>query len=298
VGAVTGSVAGWRRVGVVLEMIKFEHTLFALPFAVSGMLLAANGLPSARVIVGILLCMVGARSAAMAFNRLVDREFDAANPRTSNRALPAGMLDAAFVRGFVMVSSALFVGAAAWLNPLALWLSPVALAVVFGYSYAKRFTHWCHAWLGVALSIAPMGAWVAVRGRLDWEPVWLCAAVVAWLIGFDILYALQDEGFDRSAGLRSIPVRFGAQRALAIARISHAAMVGLLAGLGWFAGLGMAYGLGVAAVAAVLVWEHSQVRDNDLRRVNIAFFHANVVVSTVLMAAIAVDVAVSGGRLG
>jgi len=285
----------WERLRIVLEMIKFEHTLFALPFAATGMLLAADGLPSVRVCIGVLVAMVGARSAAMAFNRLVDREVDARNPRTSTRALPAGLLDIGFVRLFVVASSVLFVGAAAFLNTTALLLSPIALLVIFGYSYAKRFTAWCHAWLGVALSIAPMGAWVAVRGRLDWEPVWLCVAVLVWLIGFDIIYALQDEEFDRSQGLHSLPARYGAQGALWISRLSHAVMVLALFGLGWVAGLGKAYGVGLGFVALLLCWEHLQVRHNDLRRINLAFFHANVLVSTVLMIAVGADIAFSRG---
>ncbi len=291
----TLAASSWHRLRTVLEMIKFEHTLFALPFAATGMLLAADGFPSIRICLGILLAMVGARSAAMAFNRLVDRDFDAANPRTAGRALPAGHLDIVFVKWFVLVSCLVFIGAAASLNKLALMLSPIALLVVFGYSYTKRFTAWCHAWLGVALSIAPMGAWVAVRGRLDWEPVWLCAAVVAWLIGFDVIYALQDEEFDRSRGLHSLPARFGARKALWISRTAHAAMVLSLIGLGVAAHLGTAYAVGLAIVIVTLIWEHSQVRENDLARVNIAFFHANVLISTVLMLAVGVDIAVAGG---
>ncbi|MFY7952570.1 MAG: UbiA-like polyprenyltransferase [Armatimonadaceae bacterium] len=291
----TLAASSWHRLRTVLEMIKFEHTLFALPFAATGMLLAADGFPSIRICFGILLAMVGARSAAMAFNRLVDRDIDAANPRTAGRALPAGHLDIVFVKWFVLVSCLVFVGAAASLNKLALMLSPIALLVVFGYSYTKRFTAWCHAWLGVALSIAPMGAWVAVRGRLDWEPVWLCAAVVAWLIGFDVIYALQDEEFDRSRGLHSLPARFGARKALWISRTAHAAMVLALFGLGVAAHLGTAYAVGLAIVIVTLIWEHSQVRENDLARVNIAFFHANVLISTVLMLAVGVDIAAAGG---
>ena len=294
-GAVNTERALLHRLAIILEMIKFEHTLFALPFAASGALLAAGGIPPLRVCLGILFAMVGARSAAMAFNRLVDREWDARNPRTASRALPAGLLGVGFVRFFVIACSAVFVAASASLNPLAFALSPIALAVILGYSYAKRFTCWSHAWLGAALAIAPMGAWVAVRGTLDLLPLWLCAAVVAWLVGLDILYALQDEQFDREVGLHSIPARYGSERALIIARASHASMVGCLLGLGWFGRMGLAFFAGVAIVCLLLIWEHTRVRPGDLRRINQAFFHANVAVSFLVLGSLALDLGTGWG---
>jgi len=280
----------WQRLRVVLEMIKIEHTLFALPFAFLGALLAAKGgLPTGAQVFWILVAMVGARSAAMAFNRLVDRDYDAKNPRTKMRALPAGLISVRFVIGFTVATSALLVLAAYMLNPLALALSPVALAVVFFYSLTKRFTAWSHAWLGLALSIAPVGAWVAVRGSLEWTPLLLAAAVVCWLIGFDIIYALQDVDFDRGAGLNSVPAKFGAARALWIGRVAHVAMVGFLVLVGLSAGLGAWYYAGIALAAALILTEHVIIRPDDLRRLNIAFFNINSVVSAGLLVFTALD---------
>jgi 4-hydroxybenzoate polyprenyltransferase len=279
----------WQRLRVVLEMIKIEHTLFALPFAFMGALLAARGLPSAWQALWILMAMVGARSAAMAFNRLVDRNFDAANPRTKLRALPAGQVSVPFVVGFTLVASALLVLAAAMLNPLAFALSPVALAVVFFYSYTKRFTAWSHAFLGLALSIAPIGAWVAVAGRLAMTPLCLGAAVVCWLIGFDVIYALQDVEFDRAADLHSLPARLGPKRALTVARLFHALMIVCLLLTGWVAGLGSWYFAGVALAAALIATEHAIIRPDDLRRLNVAFFNVNIAVSAGLLLFTALD---------
>lgn len=281
----------WQRLRVVLEMIKIEHTLFALPFAFLGALLAANGLPSARQAFWILIAMVGARSAAMAFNRLVDREIDARNPRTKGRALPAGQVSVPFVAGFIVVASALLVLAAAMLNPLAFTLSPVALAIVFFYSYTKRFTAWSHAFLGLALSLAPVGAWIAVRGTVaDSLPAALLGgAVVCWLIGFDTIYALQDVEFDRAEGLNSLPVRFGPARALLLARAFHALMVALLVGVGIASGRGAAYFGGVAVAAGIIFIEHAIIRPDDLRRLNVAFFNLNSAVSALLLLATAAD---------
>jgi 4-hydroxybenzoate polyprenyltransferase len=276
-------------------MIRFEHTLFALPFALMGMILAAKGFPKTGIFVAILVCMASARSAAMAFNRLVDREFDARNPRTVDRALPAGRIGTTFVRVFVLVNAAIFVAGAWSLNALAGCLSPVALAIVFGYSYMKRWTSWCHAVLGLALAIAPMGAWIAVRGSFDLVPVLLSTAVVFWLIGFDTIYALQDEEFDRSEGLKSLPVRLGGRKALVVARFSHAAMVCCLGALGIVGGLGAIYATTVALVGAIIVWEHAMVSPRDLRKLNVAFFQANVAVSTVLLCGTALDLAFAGG---
>ncbi|MBC7807989.1 MAG: UbiA family prenyltransferase [Akkermansiaceae bacterium] len=276
---------------VVLEMIKIEHTLFALPFALLGALLAAKGVPSLTQIVLICLAMVGARSAAMAFNRLVDRDYDAKNPRTSGRAIPAGLLSVPFVTGFTIASSALLIGASALLNPLALLLSPVALALVFFYSLTKRFTAWSHAWLGVALAVAPVGAWVAVRGSLtEWTPFLIGAAVVCWLIGFDIIYALQDVDFDKESGLNSVPAKYGAQNALLIGRFAHASMIGFLVLVGSAAHLGAWYYVGVGLAALLIAVEHAIIHPDDLRRLNIAFFNVNIAVSMGLLFFTALDV--------
>lgn len=280
----------WQRLRVVLEMIKIEHTLFAMPFALMGALLAARGLPTGRQIFWIVVAMVGARSAAMAFNRLVDRHFDAANPRTKMRAIPAGLVSVPFVVGFTIVSSALLILAAVMLNPLAAWLSPVALSIVFFYSLTKRFTAWSHLFLGIALAIAPVGAWIAVAGNLTWTPLLLGAAVVCWLIGFDVIYALQDVEFDRGAGLHSLPVRYGPRRALAIGRAAHTLMIGFLFLLGASAGLGLLYYTGVALAATLIAVEHAIIRPDDLRRLNIAFFNLNIAVSTGLLLATALDI--------
>nr|CAA9210756.1 Menaquinone via futalosine polyprenyltransferase (MenA homolog) [uncultured Armatimonadetes bacterium] len=280
----------WQKLRVVLEMIKIEHTLFALPFALMGALLAAGGLPTGAQIVWILVAMVGARSAAMAFNRLVDRDIDARNPRTANRALPAGLVSVPFVVGFTVVASALLVGAAYRLNPLAFALSPVALVIVFFYSFTKRFTAWSHAFLGLALAVAPVGAWIAVRGAFGVPALWLGAAVVCWLIGFDIIYALQDVGFDRTAGLRSLPASLGPRRALSVGRAAHAVMIGCLAGVGVTAGLGAWYYAGVALAAVLIAWEHAIIRPDDLRRLNVAFFNLNIAVSSGLLLFTALDI--------
>jgi 4-hydroxybenzoate polyprenyltransferase len=280
----------WQRLRVVLEMIKIEHTLFAMPFALMGALLAARGIPSAGKIFWIIVAMVGARSAAMAFNRLVDRDFDAANPRTKMRALPAGLVSVPFVVGFTIASSALLVLAAVMLNPLAAWLSPVALAIVFFYSLTKRFTAWSHLFLGIALSIAPIGAWIAVAGSLTWTPLLLGAAVVCWLIGFDVIYALQDVEFDRGAGLHSLPVRYGPETALRIARKAHGLMIPLLFGVGISADLGLWYYAGVLVAAVLIAAEHIIIRPDDLRRLNVAFFNLNIAVSSGLLLATALDI--------
>jgi 4-hydroxybenzoate polyprenyltransferase len=284
VGRAGGSVMA--RLRTVLEMIKFEHTLFALPFALLGMVLAARGLPSWRTLAWIVVAMVGARSAAMAFNRLVDRHIDARNPRTAGRALPAGQLTPAFVAGFVAASVALFLVAAWQLNPLALRLAPVALGVLLLYSYTKRFTAWCHLVLGLALAGAPLGAWIAVRGDVTATPVLL------WVAGFDILYALQDLDFDRASGLHSIPARLGVRGSLAVSALLHLGTLALLAALpGTYPpGLGIAYWAGVAGCALLLAWQHWIVRPHDLSRLDAAFFTANGVLSAWLFLATAVDV--------
>ena len=280
----------WKRLWITLEMIKFEHTLFALPFALLGAVLAARGWPSGSTLAWILLAMVGARSAAMAFNRLVDRQFDAQNPRTRTRALPAGLLGPWFVGTFVVVSALLFFFAAAMLNNLTLWLSPIALGSVLGYSYTKRFTSLSHLVLGWCLSIAPTGAWIAVRGAIDSPiPLLLSLAVMLWTAGFDILYACQDQSFDVEAGLHSIPQRFGVERALRIARGLHLAMFGVLLILSWWSELRWMGLLGVGIAGVLLVYQHRLVRADDLSRLNAAFFTTNAYVSVILFVAIAAD---------
>jgi 4-hydroxybenzoate polyprenyltransferase len=273
-------------VRVTLEMIKIEHTLFALPFAFLGAISAARGLPSLWTAAWIAVAMVGARSAAMAFNRLVDRDFDARNPRTAMRALPAGEVGVGFVRAFTIASAALFLMAAAMLNWLALALSPIALASVLGYSYTKRFTRYSHLVLGWALAIAPSGAWVAVRGDLTLEPVLLSAAVMLWTAGFDVLYACQDADFDRETGLHSIPSRVGVARALWIARGLHAAMFAALVAFYLLTPSGVLGLVGVLTTLGLLCYQHSIVRANDLSRLNAAFFTTNAFVSVILLATI------------
>jgi 4-hydroxybenzoate polyprenyltransferase len=279
-----------HNIRTTLEMIKIEHTLFALPFAFLGAVLAARaftptGLPTLRQALWITLAMVGARSAAMAFNRIADRRFDAANPRTATRAIPAGQLSLSFVGAFTLASSALFFLAAAMLNNLTLLLAPVALASVLLYSYAKRFTSLSHIALGWCLSIAPTGAWIAVRGALDGPvPLLLSLVVLLWTAGFDVLYACQDFDFDRAAGLRSIPARLGVGRALWVSRMLHAGALAALVGLYFLTGLGALALAGVVATGALLVYQHSLVRADDLSRLNAAFFTTNAFVSVILLA--------------
>jgi 4-hydroxybenzoate polyprenyltransferase len=282
-------VAFIRDIRTTLEMIKWEHSVFALPFALSAAMLAARGWPAAGQLAWIVVAMVGARSAAMAFNRLVDAEIDAANPRTSMRAIPAGALSRKFVAIFVVVSAAILVLAAWRLNRLAFYLSPVALAVVLLYSFTKRFTRWSHLVLGFALGIAPAAAWIAVRGTLDPRILLLTAAVTFWVAGFDVLYACQDYDFDRQKGLYSIPRSVGIANALWIARALHLIMVGLLAALVAAFGLGKLAFAGVVVVALLLLYEHSLVRAHDLSKLNAAFFTMNGVIAVVFFLFIAAD---------
>ena len=258
-----------------LSLVVFAHTVFALPFALLSAVLAANGVPDGRTLLWILVAMVGARSAAMSFNRIVDRHLDAKNPRTARREIPAGVVSPAAAALFCAVSAALLVVAAAQLNRLCLYLSPVALAIVLGYSYAKRFTSSAHLLLGLSLAIAPVGAWLAVRGRFDLPPLLLGLAVVFWVAGFDVLYSLQDEEFDRREGLRSIPARFGAARALQIARLSHGATLTLFYAVFLAVGGGWLFGAAVVVAGLFLVRQHRLVSPSDLSRVNAAFFTAN-----------------------
>jgi 4-hydroxybenzoate polyprenyltransferase len=279
-------MSAYAKLRVTLEMIKIEHTLFALPFAFLGAVAAARGIPSGWTIFWITMAMVGARSAAMAFNRLVDRRYDAENPRTATRALPAGLVGVGFVRAFTAASVALFLVAAAMLNWLALALAPVALLSVLGYSYTKRFTPLSHVALGWALSIAPAGAWIAVRGDLSLEPLLLSAAVMLWTAGFDVLYACQDADFDRRAGLYSIPSRLGVARALWVARGLHVLMFAALVAFYVLSGSGALGLAGVLATGALLVYQHAIVRANDLSRLDAAFFTTNAFVSVILFATI------------
>ncbi len=279
-----------QNLSLTLEMIKWEHSIFALPFALCGAMLAAGGLPTPHQLVWIVVAMVAARSAAMAFNRLADAAIDGANPRTSTRALPAGRLTPVFVATFVVVSSAIFVIAAAQLNRLALWLSPVALAVLLLYSYTKRFTQWSHLVLGFALGIAPSAAWIAVRGSLDPRILLLTAAVTFWVGGFDVLYACQDFDFDRNSGLHSVPRSLGISRALWVARAFHFVMLLLLIALLMVFGLGKLAMAGVVVVALLLVYEHSLVSPDNLSKLNAAFFTMNGVISVVFFGFVAADV--------
>jgi 4-hydroxybenzoate polyprenyltransferase len=277
--------ATFKNARITLEMIKIEHTLFALPFAFLGAVLAAGGLPTAWQMLWITLAMFGARSTAMAFNRLADREIDARNPRTKGRALPAGQLSVGFVWAFTFVSAAIFFIAAAMLNKLTLILAPVALASLVLYSYTKRWTMLSHLVLGWCLAIAPTGAWIAVRGAIDSPiPLLLSLVVMLWTAGFDVLYACQDFEFDRHAGLHSVPRKFGVSRALWIARLFHAQAFATLVALYLVTHLGTLALVGVIATGALLVYQHTLVKANDLSRLNAAFFTTNAFVSLILFA--------------
>jgi 4-hydroxybenzoate polyprenyltransferase len=272
-----------------LEMIKWEHSIFALPFALCGAMLAAGGTPTGHQLFWIVVAMVSARSAAMAFNRVADAAIDATNPRTRFRALPRGALSPAFVTTFVLAACAVFILAASQLNRLALMLSPGALAVVLLYSYTKRFTRWSHLVLGFALGIAPAAAWIAVRGSLDPRILLLTAAVTFWVAGFDVLYACQDYDFDREADLHSVPRYFGIHWALIVARVFHILMLGLLVTLVIAFGLGKLAIAGVVVVGLLLSYEHSLVSPDDLSKLNAAFFTMNGVISVVFFAFVAAD---------
>ncbi len=284
--------AGVRQTKIILEMIKFEHTVFMLPFALMAAVIAGHSdwRLFAHKLPWILLAMVSARSAAMAFNRIVDRSYDARNPRTAMRAIPAGLLSVPQVTAFTMIASLLLVFAASMLNPLAFALSPVALGLALGYSYTKRFTAFSHFFLGLAMAVAPVGAWIAVTGRIDPPALWLGGAVVCWLFGFDILYALQDTEFDRANDLHSMPALLGPAGALVVSRLSHAVMVGLLVMAGVSAHLGVIYFAAVVMAAVVVAWEQSLVKPNDLSRLNMAFFTLNGYLSAGLFVLTLVDV--------
>lgn len=284
------SVPVLRDLRVTLEMIKWEHSIFALPFALCGAMLAAGGFPSIHQLLWIIVAMVAARSAAMAFNRWADAAIDAANPRTSARALPAGHLSPAFVVTFVVISSAVFVLAASQLNRLALLLSPVVLTILLLYSYTKRLTRWSHLVLGLALGIAPSAAWIAVRGSLDPRILLLTAAVTFWVGGFDVLYACQDYDFDRQAGLHSIPRYLGINGALWVARAFHVFMVAFLVALLLTFTMGKVAAVGLLVVILLLIYEHSLVKPNDLSKLNAAFFTMNGVISVLFFLFVAADV--------
>jgi len=278
------------KLAIIFSDIKIQHTVFALPFAVMSAFLSAGGLPETEKLLWIIVCMVGARSAAMAFNRIVDARFDKENPRTQDRALPSGKINVGNYAVFLVASSALFVFSAWMLNSLAFYLSPVALAIVFFYSLTKRFTAFSHFWLGLAISIAPVGAWVAIREEISFTSLLLGAAVIFWLIGFDVLYACMDIEADRANRLHSIPERFGIETALKMAFASHAVMVVfLLVLLEPTVLLGWVYLAGVALVAGLLVYEHSLIKKDDLSKVNMAFFNVNGIISIGLMAFVIVD---------
>jgi 4-hydroxybenzoate polyprenyltransferase len=275
---------------VTLEMIKWEHSIFALPFALTGAVLAANGWPKPLVLLWIVVCMVSARSAAMAFNRLVDARLDAANPRTAARAIPAGALSSTFVAGFTVVCCAIFIAASAMLNHLTLLFATPTLAVLLLYSYMKRVTRWSHLVLGLALGLAPSAAWIAVRGSYDARMIALTGIVLLWVGGFDVLYACQDFEHDRAAGLYSIPAAFGLAGAFRIARIMHICMALLLVWFDRLFHLGPITAIGMAIVVALLLYEHSIVSPSDLRRMNAAFFLLNGLISVVFFVFVAADV--------
>jgi 4-hydroxybenzoate polyprenyltransferase len=289
-----------ERLRITLEMIKIEHTLFALPFAFLGATLAAQTMPPqppsfwTSKLLWIIIAMVGARSAAMTFNRIADRDIDRANPRTETRALAAGLLDLRFAWMFTIISAAIFLLAASRLNRLTLILSPIALGSIFLYSYTKRFTFLSHLVLGWCLGIAPAGAWIAITGEPALVPVLLSVIVMLWTAGFDILYACQDYEFDRRAGLHSIPQRFGIKRALWIARGLHAMMFAALVWLFFAVPLEYVGCVGILATGALLVYQHSIVKDKDLSRLNAAFFTTNAFVSVILFVTIAIDVFILG----
>lgn len=279
-----------QKIKIFMEMIKFSHTIFALPFALSGALLAVRGVPSLRQILLIVLAMVGARTAAMAMNRLIDAEIDAKNPRTATRALPAGLLSKGAVFGAIVLSVALLLWAAAMLNPLCLKLAPVALFFLVLYSYCKRFTALAHVVLGICLAAAPIGAWIALTGSIALPAVVVGVIVLFWVAGFDILYALQDLEYDRSVGLHSIPVALGVNGSLWLARLFHLITVGLLVWLIVLLGLGIWFWLGSAAMTAMLLYEHWLLRGGDLTKLDAAFFTMNGYISLTFLAATAADV--------
>lgn len=274
-----------KKISLYLSMIKFSHSIFALPFALTSTMLASNGLPPLRELLLIIMAMVTARSLAMGLNRLIDKDIDANNPRTMMRELPSGRIKVFEVVLFITISLILFMVSAYLLNELCFKLAPIAVLFVFLYSYTKRFTWLCHIVLGICISAAPIGAWIAIRGTFDWEILPLAIAIVFWLAGFDILYALQDVEFDRKYGLHSIPQRFGINKALWISRAFHAVTFIMLAYTGLIFRLTLIYWLGLILVLVLLIYEHSLVKENDLSRLNIAFFNMNGYISIIVFVA-------------
>ncbi|SKA16107.1 4-hydroxybenzoate polyprenyltransferase [Trichlorobacter thiogenes] len=279
-----------QKITIFMEMIKFSHTIFALPFALSGALLAIRGLPSGRQLLFIILAMVGARTAAMAMNRLIDADIDAKNPRTASRAIPAGLLSKGAVFGAIVLSVGLLLWSAAMLNPLCLKLSPIALGFLVLYSYCKRFTALAHIVLGICLAAAPIGAWVALTGKIELPAIVLGLIVLFWVSAFDMLYALQDLEYDRSVGLHSIPVALGVNGSLWLSRLFHLITVGLLVWLIVLLGLGVWFWVGSGAMAAMLLYEHWLLRGGDLTKLDAAFFTMNGYISLTFLAATAADV--------
>lgn len=270
-----------------LSLIKFSHTVFALPFAAIGFFLGVTAFPGNfqwKTLFFVLLCMVFARSAAMAFNRYIDRKIDTRNPRTASREIPSGAISPVSALAFTIVNSGLFIASAFFINSICFYLSPVALLVILGYSFTKHFTFLCHLILGLGLSLAPIGAYLAVTGKFDWLPIFFSLAVLFWVSGFDIIYALQDESFDKSQELFSIPARFGRQRALTISVILHSGAIFFIAFAGFYAAFGMWYWIGAALFFTLLIYQHTVVKPNDLSRVNLAFFTTNGVASVIFAA--------------
>ncbi|MBI3126660.1 MAG: UbiA family prenyltransferase [Candidatus Tectomicrobia bacterium] len=276
--------------GMFLRMVKFEHTVFGLPFVLMGGVLAAGGLPTARTLFWMVMAAAGARNFAMTLNRFADRDIDPKNPRTQDRAEFQGLLASGRVWGMMAAFLGLFLLSAWMLNPLAFALSFVVVGATVFYSYSKRFTSWTHLFLGFVLGCAPAGAWVAVRGELGWAPVLLFAGVTLWVGGFDIIYACLDVEFDKAEGLHSLPRRLGPGPALALSALAHAGTVACFAAAGWRLGLGLLYWLGLAGAAGLLAWEHWIVRPDDLRRVNLSFFNLNAWVSVIVSAGAILDV--------
>jgi 4-hydroxybenzoate polyprenyltransferase len=278
-----------QKISVYLRMIKFSHSIFALPFAFTSALIAASGMPSSRQVLWIVVAMVSARSGAMGLNRIIDRKIDTANPRTSGRELPKGVISTGEAILFVVVSFGILVGAAYMLNPLCLKMSPVAIVVLFLYSYTKRFTWLSHFVLGIAISAAPLGAWMAVRGTFDPEIAPLALTVVFWLAGFDVLYAFQDVDFDKDYGLYSIPRRFGIKKSLVLSRCFHAVSFLCLVATGAIFGLGAFYWAGMAVTAGLFIYEHSLIKEDDLSKLDMAFFNMNGYISTTVFLFTALD---------
>lgn len=271
-----------NKIKLYLSMIKFSHSVFALPFAFTSAVLAAQGLPTVKQIFLIILAMVSARSAAMGLNRIIDKDIDALNPRTMDREIPRGKIKTIEAIFFVIISFVVFVLSAYGLNELCLLLSPIAIAFLILYSYTKRFTWFCHLVLGICISAAPLGAWIAIRGTFDIEIIPLVFAVIFWLAGFDILYALQDIDFDREKGLFSIPARFGIRRSIYLSRFFHLLTFSLLLLTGWIFELNIVFWIGLIVVAGLLIYEHSLVREDDLSKLNFAFFNMNGYISIVV----------------